>query len=360
MTRVKALGRPVKSSSSMPSEASATPLDDFSDDDFFDSIITKLPAKSRETIEIISKVKSTYITSGRDAVLKNSFDDFLEKMFARRNGLRDDGRAFFVTGASGAGKTYSIEHLLAENETMQPQVKSFGTIKPVISVALLGPSTLKILGRSILRQAGYELVQNMEQGEIWDMLPAQLHHRKVLIIHVDETQHMLKQTKTDTERENLAKAFKGVMNYKPWPVSFIMSGMPETTELARLDEQIERRGYYIDLPDIELPESRALVLKIINKSAEAAGLQADKVVNSDLPERITHAARYRFGRITQVMLEAIQVALKRGDPHLSREHFAYAYLGLSHARGHDEMNPFLVDDWERLPPGSFLKKWRDD
>lgn len=358
MTRVKSLGRPVKTSAL--ESPSARPSDDFSDDDFFESIITKLPAKSRETIDIISKVKSTYITSGRDSVLKEQFDDFLVKMLARSSGQRDDGRAFFVTGASGAGKTHSVAHLLANNDLLQPQIKSFGTIKPVISVALQGPSTLKILGRSILRQAGYEFVQNMEQGEIWDMLPAQLHHRKVLIIHVDETQHMLKQTKTDTERANLAKAFKGVMNYKPWPVSFIMSGMPETTELARLDEQIERRGYFFDLPDIELPENRALVLKIINKSVEAAGLQSDNVVHSDLPERITHAARYRFGRITQVMLEAIQVALKQGATHLSREHFAHAYLGLSHARGHDEMNPFLVDDWKRLPAGSFLKKWRDD
>ncbi len=359
MAKLKVAGEPDRTTSS-PRHLPATNLDNFSDDEFFDSIVAKLPEKSRETIEIISKVKSLYITSGRDSVLKESFDDFLKKMLARRNGLRDDGRVFFITGPSGAGKSRAVEHMLAENETLQPQVRSFGTINPVISVGLQGPSTLKILGRAILREAGYHMVQNMEQGEIWDMLPAQLHHRKKLIIHLDETQHMLKQTKTDKERENLAKAFKGVMNYKPWPVSFIMSGMPETTELARLDEQIERRGYYLELPDIELPESRALVLKIIRKLADTAGLHSDSVVNSDLPERIVHAARYRFGRITQVMLEAIQVALNQEDTNLNREHFAYAYLGMSHARGHDEMNPFLVDDWERLPPGSFLKKWRDD
>jgi len=211
----------------------------------------------------------------------------------------------------------------------------------------------------ILREAGYPIRQKIEQGELWDMLPEQLHMKKVLIIHIDETQHMLRHTESDQERKNLAKAFKGVMNYKAWPISFIMSGMPGTTELARLDEQIERRASFAFLPDISLPEERDLVVRIIRQLSDTGGLDARAIIASDIPERTAHAAKYRYGRTAQIVMGAIQIALEQGDKTLSRDHFALFYLDHSHARGMDQMNPFLVDDWRRLEPGSFLINMRD-
>ncbi|NGO54055.1 ATP-binding protein [Allomesorhizobium camelthorni] len=331
----------------------------FSDDDFLRSVADKLPERDQHVREVLERVKSVYVECGRDAVLAKALRKFVVAMLAKRGHRRDDGRAFFITGESGAGKSRAIEHMLATNSSLQPQMTSFGLIKPVVTVRLMGPTTLKLLGKNILDNAGYPMRQKLEQGELWDMLPVQLHLRKVLIVYVDETQHMLKHTESDQERQNLAKAFKGVMNYEPWPVSFIMSGMPRTTELSRLDEQIERRGSFCFLPDVAMPEERKLILRIVQRLSDAAEINADRVLSSDLPDRIAHAARYRYGRITQVTLAALHVALERGDGVLTREHFALAYIDHSHARGHDEMNPFLVDDWARLEPGSFLFKGHD-
>lgn len=327
---------------------------EFSDDDFLESVTATMSEDEQRDLSIIERIKSVYVECGRDQVLAATLRDFIKLVLAKRDGQRDEGGVFFVTGESGAGKSRAVEHMLSTNPALQPQVKSFGTIRPVISVSLSGPSTLKILGMQILRQAGYHLTQNIEQGVLWDLLPAQLHHRKVLMIHIDETQHMLKQTKTDTERVNLAKALKGVMNYKPWPISFIMSGMPETTNLSLLDEQFERRGRYLFLPDVNIDEEMVLVENILRRLSQAAGIDCEHIIASDIPERIAHAARYRYGRIAKFTIEGLMVALKRKSPALTREHFARAYMNLSHARGRDEMNPFLIEDWRILPPGNFL------
>ncbi|MBS3652080.1 ATP-binding protein [Pseudaminobacter sp. 19-2017] len=325
-----------------------------SDEDFLNTISSRLTDKEKCVKETLERAKSVYVPCGRDRVAKMIVSHFVTMMLAKRAGRRDDGRVLFVTGESGAGKTTLVDRLLSETTALAPVQTSYGIINPVISLTLMGPSTLKFLGLNMLQQAGYKITRKYEQGEVWDILPEQLHLRKVLVVHLDETQHILKLTESDRERDAVRKALKGVMNYKPWPVSFFMSGLPGITSLAKLDEQIERRARHLALPDVQLPEERVLILKIIRAMCEAAGLEANNVLESDLPERIAHAARYRYGRIAQVILAAIEQAAYRSSSALTRDHFAYAYIEHSQARGHDEMNPFLVDEWERLDPGLFM------
>jgi hypothetical protein len=325
-----------------------------SDEDFLDTISNRLTDKEKRVKNVLERAKSVYVPCGRDQVAKKVFSRFVTMMLAKKAGRRDDGRVLFVTGESGAGKTTLVDRLLSENTALSPIQTSYGIINPVISLTLMGPSTLKFLGLNMLQQAGYKITRKYEQGEVWDILPEQLHLRKVLVVHLDETQHLLKLTESDRERDAVRKALKGVMNYKPWPVSFLMSGLPGITSLAKLDEQIERRARHLPLPDVHLPEERVLILKIVRAMCEAAGFDANSVLESDLPERIAHAARYRYGRIAQVILAAIEQAAYRTSSALTRDHFAHAYIEHSQARGYDEMNPFLVDDWERLEPGLFM------
>ncbi|MGB3643574.1 MAG: ATP-binding protein [Mesorhizobium sp.] len=325
-----------------------------SDDDFLAAISGRLTEKEKRVLSALERAKDVYVRCGRDERGKEVLSRFVTMMLAKREGRRDDGRVLFVTGESGAGKTSLVERMLGENPVLAPIQKSYGIIEPVISLTLMGPSTLKYLGLNILEKAGYKITRKYEQGEVWDILPEQLHLRKVLLIHIDETQHLLKLTESDRERDSVRKALKGVMNYKPWPVSFVMSGMPTITSLAKLDEQIERRARHLHLPDVCLPDERILVLNILAAMCDAAGMGHAAVTESDIPDRVAHAARYRYGRITQVILAAIEQAAARNASSLSRNHFAHAYIEHSQARGHDQMNPFLVDDWERLEPGLFM------
>lgn len=326
---------------------------------FLEMIAARMSPEQRHASRALSLVKSVYVECGRDRRLAGALNDFLTSTLSIADGRRDSGRVLFVTGESGAGKSRAVERMLENNPLLKPYETDFGAIRPMISVSLDGPCTLKVLGRKILKAAGYPLRQEIEQGRLWEMLPEQLRQRRVLLVWIDETQHMLRHTKTDRERINVAKAVKGVMNNAAWPVSFVMSGMPETTELARLDEQIERRQSALYLSDILLPEERPLILRIIRQLCGPVNLDCTALVESDMPERIAHSARDRFGRVTQVVTAAIHEALKDDSAELHREHFALAYLAHSHARGHDEMNPFLVDRWQDLPKGLFLAKTSD-
>lgn len=332
---------------------------DEDDDAFLDLIAGRLTESQRNEMELLEKVKAVYVPCGRDKVIEEMLNDFVVSMLAKKDNRRDDGRIFFITGESGAGKTSLIARALSRNPALQPQVRSFGEVRPVASVSLSGGAvTLKMVGHQIAQSVGYPLKTTVGQSELWHRLPEILHQRRILIVHIDETQHVLRRTESDLERKNLAKSIKGLANYSNWPVSFILSGTPETTEIARLDEQFERRGKFLSLPDVAMPEERVLVERLIRAMAGAIDMSTERLINSDVPDRIAHAARYRYGRIAQVILSGIHVAIRKGAMELTREHFARAYLELSHARGRDDMNPFLADDWQRLQPGYFLNEER--
>lgn len=324
------------------------------DDDFLADFVSGLPGDSPRIVAALERVKDVYVPCGREELLKKEFDMFLQMISARRNGLRDEGRCFFVTGESGSGKTEIVRNLVAKYPNLQKRKLSYGTVQPFISIKLQGPVILKTLGWNILRAAGYPVKQNLEKHNTWDILPQQLHHRNVMIIHIDEPQHLLTNTEANQERKNVAKAFKGVMNNPDWPVSFLLSGMPETNQLAIKDEQIERRNWFFTLEDVDMPDERHLVTRIISELAGSVSIDAREVIASDIPDRVAHASRYRYGRIAQVALATIHVALTKNASVLERNHFVDAYLLHSQARGQDDMNPFLHADWRNLPQGLFM------
>ncbi|MEH2468773.1 type II secretory pathway predicted ATPase ExeA [Nitrobacteraceae bacterium AZCC 2161] len=323
---------------------------------FIARTIAKLPTKSQDIIGRLARIKSNYIPCGRDYSLENSLNSMLEQILASNGDRRDDGRILFITGESGAGKSRAVRYMLANNAALQPEQTSYGLIKPVISVSLKGNCTLRVLGQEILKAAGYPIVQKLGPSQIWTSLSSQLAHRSVLIVHIDETQHLLKNTETARDRKDLANALKGVMNDADWPVSFIVSGLPVINSLAREDKQFERRGYFQHLTPIDMdsPEEKQLVITILQEMANAADMQYDAILETDILDRAAHAAGNGYGRITQVVLAALHEAMSAGEDVLTRHHFASAYLLHSNAQGNDEMNPFLCDDWQNLPKGSFI------
>lgn len=321
---------------------------------FLKRTVSRMSPDSQRVIAALEEVKRVYVTCGRDELADKSFKAFMEEILALRNGVRDEGRFFFVTGESGAGKTHFVKRMLAQRSELASEYLPYGTLDPVAPVLLQGPISIKVLGQDILEGAGYVLERDIGEKMLWRTLPRQLHHRHVLLIHIDETQHMVRLTESDHDRKELAKAIKSLTANLGWPISFVVSGLPQTTELARLDEQIERRGRFLHLPDVRLPEERVLVENIIKELAFSLKLEVARLLRGDMPDRIAHAAHYRYGRITQVVVAAIHVAIQRADAELTRDHFARAYTLHSHSRDFQEMNPFLVQEWRRLPPGTFL------
>jgi hypothetical protein len=315
----------------------------------------RLPENHQKASDILSKVNRHYIRTGRDTLLSESFNKFVTWVTADQNhGLAGKGDAFYITGESGAGKTDLVEHLISTHATLAPIVTPIGTMKPCISISLPGPATLKVLALRISAAAGYPMSDKLAEAILWNELPTTLQNKGVLFIHIDEFQHLFH---PGCDFEGLVKYIKGLMNNPPWPVSFIISGMPSVRNVIINDEQAERRNNSLILPEIDLRKQRKLVQQIVTELAREARLDARSLVKSDMLERIAHAANYQFGRICEVTLTGIQEAVLATSKTLTREHFALAYVEHSDARGLDEKNPFMVEkDWKLLKPGYFIIK----
>ena len=121
-------------------------IDEDDESGFLTTIRARLPESSKAVLDRLAAVKGVYVECGRDALLADTLETFIEFMLATRNGLRDDGRILFVTGESGAGKSAAVRRMFAHHSALQPIQASFGVIQPVISVSLSGPSTLRLVG----------------------------------------------------------------------------------------------------------------------------------------------------------------------------------------------------------------------
>ena len=338
-------------------------------DSLFDIMRARMAPEHRSASDILDRVNDVYVKSPRDDVLRNSFDRFLDYVTARqRHGRRGKGNAFFITGESGAGKTDMVEHLLADHPVLQPITQHSRLVRPWVRVALQGPATLRVLGADILRAIGYPVKSSLRENAVWTLLPEQLLHANVFLIHIDETQHLLAKGADN----DVASAIKGLMNYMPWPVSFILSGKPRLNDLIVHDDQAERRSFSLTLDALDAVTNRNLIVRIIQEHCTAAGLDCDDFVRTDMPERIAHAANHQFGRICEVVITGIHAAALRmaKEEREKREgkepkerprgkvlipnDMSRAYRDHSHTRGHDDLNPFHAHDWESLPPGYFV------
>ncbi|GAN51441.1 ATP-binding protein [Methylobacterium radiotolerans] len=331
-------------------------------DAFFHSLRGRYSDAKLKVVERLDLVEAAYVACGRDKVLGEVFDTFLQRFVTTRDGRRKEADILFLTGPSGAGKSEAIGRVLRQHELLQTHQASFGPISPYVSIKLSGYTLPRIAAHDIIVAAGHPMKSDAGRGDLWNEMPAALKRRLVFLVHIDETQHLIKGEGTKNEISALANAIKGVSISSSWPVAFVLSGLPKIAALAKTDEQFERRAFWVDFPDVQMPAERKLVVRILRKLAEAGGLNIGSMGDTDMPERMARAARFRYARICQGVVAAIHVAL-RADPNateLRREHFALAYANQSRARGHNHMNPFLVDDWAKLPEGSFLGEPGDE
>ena len=331
--------------------------DEMDDDDFLDLMRSRMPKEHQVAGDVLDLVNAVYVESPRDKILDKSFNRFLTFVMAKqRNGRRGKGNAFFVTGQSGAGKSDIVEHLLLGHPMLQPRKVGVTSVKPYIEISLQGPATLAVLARALLRACGYPVKSTLAENRLWELLPSQLHKAKILLIHIDETQHLIGK---GVDKAKVTSTIKGLMNYKPWPVSFVLGGMPELNNLKLHDSQAERRSYSFALEGLDPEGDGELIGEIIKKHCDAAGIKSSALLATDMPNRIAHAANYQFGRICEVVISGIHHAVLAEEQELTREHFARAYRDHSNTRGLDDMNPFHIDDWMSLEPGYYSLKPED-
>lgn len=332
-----------------------------SSDDLRRRMRSKLPDEDLRVLNRLDRLEDVYVACGRDRVLEDTFAQFMQFHLTEKRLRLKEAEVFFMTGPSGAGKTAAMDRVLRAHPALQPEHRSFGIVRPHISISLSGYVHPRILAEMILDEAGARLGR-IGRGDIWYKLPGALLKRQVSVVHVDEFSHLMPKTGKVAELAELANAIKGASISRVHPVAFVLSGLPSITRLPIKDEQVERRNWIVEFPDIRMESERGLVVRILKVMAEAVGMRVGTMPETDMPERMAHAARYRYARVCQGVAAAIQQALYI-DPdagELTRDHFALAYATRSLARGRNDRNPFLVDDWSKLDEGSFLGETRDE
>ncbi|MGU3465561.1 ATP-binding protein [Methylobacterium sp. C33D] len=322
---------------------------------YFRTLQSRMPERSQRVIETLRRVRAVYVECGRDAALRANFDRFLERFYAGRNEVREEADIYILVGQSGAGKTKAVGRLLREHPGLQPVDTPYGTVTPYVSIKLKGYGLPRLVAARIIREAGYGQVNGSLQGEMFDGLNDALRAQRVFVVHVDEAQHLLRKNAGVKEQQELANAIKGASVDPNWPIVFVFSGLPEIINLARKDEQVDKRGDYTVFTDVAMPDESDLVEKIVCEMAGAAGLDVSGLVEGDFLERLAHAAHFRYGRICQLVLSAIHEALHRKTASLAIGHFAKAYERRTLAFGRPDKNPFITDAWRSLDHGSFLE-----
>lgn len=339
-----------------------TQPDDLFDSDkaFFAAQTARMDANDRGVVAKLAALAEVYVECGRDQVFAQQFKFSHRKFIATRDTPRDEAEVFFLTGESGAGKTGAVRHLFRTMPEMQPIPTRFGAIKPYVSIKLRGYVQPRLVAQRILRSAGYPIRADEQRGDLWDGMAARLRTRRTYLVHIDETQHLIANKDNAKERTALVNAIKGVSIASEFPVAFLLSGLPEIIKLPFGDEQMQRRANFIHFEDVDVGTERKLIVRILNRMAKAVDVDASALPMTDIPDRLARAANFRYGRITQVVFEALHEALHEGARTLNGDHFAQAYVRHSMAQGRVEANPFLAENWRILPPGSFMIEPRDD
>jgi hypothetical protein len=254
----------------------------------------------------LNRVGKVYVSSKRDTLLADSFEKFITWVTTdQRNEFTGKGEAFYITGESGAGKTDIVRNLLKTHKVLQPIETPIGNIEPAISISLPGPATLKVLALKILAKSGYGMNPKKQEALLWYELPAALQSAGIMFVHIDEFQHLFH---PGCDFEGLVKYIKGLMNDDDWPVSFIISGMPSVRNIIINDPQAERRNNSFTLDTFHRSRHQELVQHIIRTLAEAAPMEVDDLLSSDMPMRIRNSEAFDADVLTSYILSDRSVA----------------------------------------------------
>jgi hypothetical protein len=282
----------------------------------------------------------------------------MERAAAARAG--GEGAALFVVGETGAGKTRAVGRAVDRLEEARSVETFTGRTLPIARVVAPSPCTMKMLGVEILHALGYPLTREVKESTVWGIVRQQLRVRAVHAIHIDEGQHMLN-WRDRNERQKLADTLKNVLQQPEWPVSFIVSGLPELAEFLASDRQLQRRSEVLHLGSLEMPKHAKLLEWMTEKIiTEHAGMEVCFALSEDFLGRLHRAATGQFGIAIQLVHQAVeQVLTENADgTQVEMKHFRKAYARFSGCQPSD--NIFDASKWHLLEPRNAMSHMLED
>lgn len=270
----------------------------------------------------LERVRSLHIGSARDAeaamhttrLLATDKQGALTPV-AKRFTRTGETRGVMLIGGPGSGKSHLLERTLSKLTVLQEG--EYGRPR-YLGCSVPSPATFKSMMLALLAESGYPVENPCK--EAWSLVQDLRHRLQLLgisVLWIDEAQDLF-----CADRKLILRALKSLMQGDD-AVIVVLSGTEDLAKVIRTDPQVQRRFTAMVLPDLVEQVDGDSFRDVITQYCERVGLGAPTEV--DLIGRVFHGARYRFGRALELLLQAMEIAIGRGDDDLDIRHFAVAY-----------------------------------
>ncbi|WP_339109984.1 TniB family NTP-binding protein [Thioclava sp. GXIMD4216] len=279
-------------------------------------------AKADTAKSALERVRGLHIGSARDAEAALHLTRLLATdeqgdltPVAKRFTRTGETRGVMLIGGPGSGKSHLLERTLSRLAVLQEG--EYGRPR-YLGCSVPSPATFKSMILALLEESGYPDAN--PRREAWSLLQDLRHRLQLLgisVLWIDEAQDLF-----CADRKLILRALKSLMQGDD-AVIVVLSGTEDLAGVIRTDPQVKRRFTAMVLPDLVEQVDSASFREIITQYCARVGLGAP--IEADLIGRLFHGARYRFGRALEHLLQAIEIAIGRGDEDLDIGHFAAAY-----------------------------------
>ncbi len=348
------------------SEAGMDPIDDGMPQ-FHEAalaLLATLSPERRMRAERRGKKQARYVTMPKDALIANALDELCENAAAAAFGESGKRRALFLIGESDSGKTRAMEFHIPKREEFLPYRRPSGElVKPFVSFECPRPITLKGFARKALEACGYPNVSHkLTEQELFELLKETIRNNRILFMHIDEMQHVMKGTTTN-EIQNVSDIIKSLLQIPGWPLHMILSGVPSLGLFLSPedgDAQLRNRSFVVELKQMTRADGDAL-LTLQRYMVQDEGFVLGETDNIDFAHRLIHAYQGACGTIIQAIQGATERAQTEHEnrapdtgsrPEVKIKHYAADYAFKFGCR--PSANVFLVPDWDKVDPRQSL------
>jgi hypothetical protein len=191
-----------------------------------------------------------------------------------------------------------------------------------IHLTVSSPATLRSLACQFLEKLGVDKVSDRAKvHELWMLVRHRLQVMGITLVVVDEAHDMFRAASA-SETDSMFRMLKSLMQ-GDHPVVLLLAGTERLMEITRLDAQVNRRFSKLISPPLDTGADGGKVRQMIGLYAGKAHLSVS--LPDDAAARLIHGARYRFGRCVEIVLAAVEEALRAGDDTLTKAHFEMAW-----------------------------------
>lgn len=296
-----------------------------------------------EKMKISIPFAKAYYPLPRRETLEKAFSEVVTDYFAKAYaGIPFEARGLILTGDSRTGKTREI---LAVIEKFRGEEAALPDGQPArfVHCKLSGMINWKELGIRALDSLGYPLNGQRTQSYIWAKVVEQAKLQGVIGIHFDECQHMFSPTAMATNMRVL-EGFKALLKDSRWPLSLILSGVPELNSYVRPYDQLKELLDPVHFINISLPDDIDELNNLAFAFADLAVIDFEPLSSTDFYTRLTFACGRRWGLVIELIILALTNCKMDGRGKIEIKDFEDAFTQRSGMP--PGFTPFTVDDYE--------------